>query len=261
MMRPSNDFLLAVSYFTRLPVAGCVVYSDAALSRAAAWLPFIGWLTGAVMVAVLLLAQMIFPPSLAILLSLLAGVLITGAFHEDGLADTGDGFGPVANRDHALAAMKDSRLGVFGILTLLFVLGGKYLALVEVAVMPSAMLMLLIAQPLSRLPPVWVIATESYVNQSRSRARTVAQGLPGWGWLIAGPAALLPLAVFLPWYQVVVLLLLLVVLTGVFIRLCRRRFGGYTGDTLGALQQLSELLILITLLAFITMGNGLVETP
>ncbi|MCP1726831.1 adenosylcobinamide-GDP ribazoletransferase [Natronospira proteinivora] len=256
MMRPSNDFLLAVSYFTRLPVAGLVVYSGAGLSRAAAWFPFVGWLSAAAMVTVLLSVQWFLPSALAVLLAMLAGVLITGAFHEDGLADTGDGFGPVADRDQALAAMKDARLGVFGLLTLLFVLGGKYLSLSSVAVMPEAAIMILVAQPLSRLPSVWVIARQDYVSQSASRARAVAEAVPRAGWLIAAPAALVPLFFFFPWHQALMVLLLLFLLTAGFSQLCQARFGGYTGDTLGALQQLSELLILITLLVFLTLGDA-----
>gem|GEM_PF-6197629 len=109
--------------------------------------------------------------------------------------------------------------------------------------------MIVIAQPLSRLPPVVVIGTQNYVSQSASRARQVAAKVPVWAWWIALPGGLAPLIFLATPLEAGITLLGLAVLGSLFVVLCRRRFGGYTGDILGALQQLSECLILLFLLA------------
>lgn len=249
MSRLANDFLLSLSYFTRLPVAGLVEYSEAALERAAGWFPFVGWLVAAVAVAVLWPAAMVLPFELAVLLSMTATIGFTGAFHEDGLADTADGFGPVGDRDKALAVMKDSRLGTFGALGLGLALAIKFLALSGFGNVGPAAAALLIAHPLSRLAVVSVIATQPYVSQAGSRARSVAQGLPAAGWLLALPAGLLPAVAFLGPWRLATVLAVVGLLTVWLVWACRRRFGGYTGDTLGALQQISEAGILLALLA------------
>lgn len=249
MSRTGNDLLLAISYFTRLPVAGLVEYSEAALERAAGWFPFVGWLVAVVAVSVLWLAGQVLPFQLAVLLSMTATILFTGAFHEDGLADTADGFGPVGDRDKALAVMKDSRLGTFGALGLGLVLAIKFLALSHFDSLSTAIVALAVAHPLSRLSVVVVIATQPYVSQAASRARSVAQGLPARGWLMALPAGLLPALVFVDARVLLVTLSLVALLAGLLVWAFRRRFGGYTGDTLGALQQISEIGILLSLLA------------
>lgn len=244
-----NDFLLAISYFTRLPVTGLVRFTEAGLERAVGWFPLVGWLVGGIAAAVLYGASMVLPLEIAVLLALAAGIVATGAFHEDGLADTADGFGPVGDRDQALAAMKDSRLGSFGVLALGIVLALKFVALVQFADATAAAVALLVTHPLSRLPPVAVIATQHYLAQSTSRARLVAQRLPRGSWLPALAAALLPGLLLLPWSTVLLGVGILAVTTVILTVACRARFGGYTGDTLGALQQLSETAILLCLIA------------
>jgi len=179
----------------------------------------------------------------AVALAMLASVLLTGAFHEDGLADTADGFGPVGSREQALAAMKDSRLGVFGTLALLFVLGSKFLALAAFGQASLAAIALFIAHPLSRLAALAMIVTQPYVSHRASRARDVAEGMPAAGWLLALPAGLLPLL----WLSPCSALIVVLVTSGVLATLTL--LGGYTGDVLGCVQQLTELAILLALVA------------
>lgn len=247
-----NDCLLAISYFSRLPVTRWVHFSEAALNRAAGWFPLVGVLVGGLSALVLWLLDDLLGRELGVLLAMLVGVLLTGAFHEDGLADTADGFGPVGDREKALAVMKDSRLGTFGVLALMLVLGGKFLALSAFASLQTAVIAFIAAHVLSRFSVVPVIATQPFVRQSASRSRLVAQGLPAAAWLpalLVSALAMLALAWLLSW-QALAGALLLSGLTVVWVVLAvRRRFGGYTGDTLGAMQQLSELAILCAILA------------
>ena len=110
--------LTAIQYFTRLPVPRWVGYSDRQLNDASRYFPLVGILVGLFTGAVFLLAMRVFPQPIAVLLSMLAGVLLTGGFHEDGLADVCDGFGGGRDRPQILAIMKDSRVGSYGVLGL-----------------------------------------------------------------------------------------------------------------------------------------------
>ncbi len=105
--------LTAVMFYTRLPVPRWVGHSDDQLNRATVYFPLIGWLVGGVAAGVYWGAAQLWPPLVAVLLSTGAGVLLTGAFHEDGLADTCDGFGGGWTRERILTIMKDSRVGKY----------------------------------------------------------------------------------------------------------------------------------------------------
>lgn len=247
MTRVINDLLLALSYFTRLPVDRWVNYEAAALDRATGWFPLAGWLVGLAGAGTLYLADLWLPLEVAVLLGMAVMVLATGAFHEDGLADTSDGFGPVGDRDKALAVMKDSRLGTYGALGLIFVLALKFLALVSLADGSLAAMALLAAQPLSRLMSVGLIPVLPQVSGAGSHTRAVARRV-AWTSLvtalvIAAPAAWLIPAAWLP------ALAAAITITALFALACRARFGGYTGDILGANQQLTEAAILVACLA------------
>ena len=253
-----NDCLLAISYFSRLPVTRWVRFSEAALNRAAGWFPLVGVLVGGLSAVVLWLLDGLLGRELAVLLAMLVGVLLTGAFHEDGLADTADGFGPVGDREKALAVMKDSRLGTFGALALMLVLGGKFLALSAFASLEHALMALLAGHVISRFAVVPVIASQPFVRQSASRSRLVAQGLPMAAWLpalLVTTTAMLTLAWLLGWQALTGAVLACALTVAWMVLAVRQRFGGYTGDTLGAMQQLAELAILCTLLA-ITAAPG-----
>ena len=129
-----RHFLLALQFFTRIPVTGrlaaWVGYSPAMLRASAAHYPGVGWLVGGVTAAVLALVLMALPtvpalPWVAAVLSTVAGVMLTGTFHEDGLADTADGLGGGLTREHALEIMKDSRIGSYGAIALVLALLAK----------------------------------------------------------------------------------------------------------------------------------------
>ncbi len=247
MYRIANDLFLAVSYFTRLPVDRWVNYNHAALDRANAWFPLAGWLVGFAATAVLLLSALWLPLPVAILLAMAMTALATGAFHEDGLADTADGFGPVGDREKALAAMKDSRLGVYGLLATIFILGLKFLALNGLQSSLHAALALFAAQPLSRFAALSLILVLPQVSGAASHTRAVARRLPIATLVIALITTLpaLALLAYLSLLAVPTVLIALTATLAIFMRLCRARFGGYTGDCLGAAQQISETVILL----------------
>ena len=107
-------FFTALMFFTRLPCPAWVGYSESYLNHSARYFPLVGVIVGGIGGLTFWLAQLIWPPSIAVLLSMLATIAVTGAFHEDGLADSCDGFGGGWGKEQVLAIMKDSRLGTFG---------------------------------------------------------------------------------------------------------------------------------------------------
>jgi adenosylcobinamide-GDP ribazoletransferase len=197
------------------------------------------------------LAQLILPASIAILLAMVAGVLVTGAFHEDGLADTADGFGGGWTVEDKLRIMKDSRLGSYGALSLGLVLLLKWQLLVELALYsPMAAVSALVAgHTLSRVVASSLIFSEQYVrDDDTSKSKPIAQDqqLNDLFILIAsGIFVLLWLNGVAAFVLFITLWLVRILLGGFF----RKQIGGYTGDTLGAAQQISEVCCYLVILA------------
>ena len=126
-----NLFYLALSFFTRIPVPKTLDYSDELLNRASRYFSLVGAVLAVLLTLVYLVATQFFSPAVAVLLVMLASLLLTGAFHEDGFADVCDGFGGGWTKERILTIMKDSRLGTFGVIGLISILGLKYLSLNE----------------------------------------------------------------------------------------------------------------------------------
>lgn len=233
-------FLLATQLLTRLPVPA-PDFTPARMAATPRWLPGVGALVGAVSGAVFWLAALVWPPGLAALAAVAAGLLATGAFHEDGFADACDGLGGGATRERVLEIMRDSRIGTYGGAGLGLMLAGRVLAL---AALPAGVVVmaLVAGHALSRLSAVAVIATSAYVRD-HGTGKPVAAGIGRGGLAFAaasGLAAAAPLAVMAPAATAAGLAGLAIGHVAMRRRF-ERRLGGYTGDCLGAVQQTSEL--------------------
>ncbi len=257
LARECNRFWLALQFFTRLPLPVEPAYTPEELSRSSRYFPLVGLLAGGLTGLVLVLAALVWPPALAVVLALACGMWLTGAFHEDGLADTFDALGGAMDRERALAIMKDSRIGTYGSLALIIAVLAKFLALVHLAEasVGVAVLALGVAHPLSRAAGASIMQWLDYVRiDSSARAKPVAENARAIDGLISIVLGLLPLAVASFWLGAGASLGVLgtVALTVLVVgRWLRRRLGGYTGDGLGALQQLSEIVVYLTLLALL----------
>ncbi|UPY37007.1 adenosylcobinamide-GDP ribazoletransferase [Sediminicoccus sp. KRV36] len=245
-------FLLGVQFLTRVPVPASDVFTPERLTAATRYYPLIGALIGGVAAGVYALAALVWPPAVAVLLCIAAGIALTGAFHEDGLADMFDGVGGGLTRERALEIMKDSRIGTYGTVALLLALALKAAALAAMPAM-TVVLALIGAHALSRFSAVLVIASSRYVRD-HGTAKPVADGvsraslriagatalalLPALGWGLGVPALLLGLAGLCLGHLVMR-------------RVFERKLGGYTGDCLGAVQQASELGFYLGLLAWL----------
>ena len=251
-----RHYLLAVQFLTRIPVTGplaaWVGFSPAMLRASAAHFPGVGWIAGGVAAAVYAavawgLPGNAFTPLLAAVLCTVATVLLTGGFHEDGLADVADGLGGSADRARALEIMKDSRVGAFGAMALalallakvavLAVLGAQGLAVVLVA--------LLGGHVLSRFMPLLLVATLPHVGDAAgSKSKPLADQIARPALFSAFLWCFMPL-VLIGWSFGAIFLIAssgaCLLACGWMWRLLARRLRGFTGDGLGATQQVCEI--------------------
>ena len=239
--RELRRFRVAVGYFTRIPMGTISGFSDSDLDHASQYLPWIGLGIGVIAAGVFWVSTLWLPQPAAAVLAIVTGLLLTGCFHEDGLADVCDGFGGGFTPADKLRIMKDSRIGTYGATALWVVLSLRtaILAVVE----PTLGVVLLIAgHALSRVTPLVLIYLLDYVQDTdEARAKPVAQGVPSKG-LLVGLAAAVPLGLW-QLQLTVVSGLVLVAAVLLLARLCVLQIGGYTGDYLGFSQQISEVLI------------------
>ncbi|MFM0739992.1 adenosylcobinamide-GDP ribazoletransferase [Paraburkholderia xenovorans] len=248
-------FFTALGYFTRVPVPRWVGYEPHYLNAAARYFPLVGVLIGGLSALVYLAALRVFPAGVAVLLSMAASLLVTGAFHEDGLADCVDAFGGAYTREDVLRIMHDSRIGAFGTIALVIALGLKWQTLAALPPMRAAGLMVA-AHAASRTFAISYLATLDYVR-AEGKAKPVAQRLSGPSLICAMvfglPWLLWPAGLGAPdWRFAGVVLIVLAVLRFALGRYFVRRIGGYTGDCLGFAQQIVELSIYLVGLAWIS---------
>lgn len=240
MQKQLHIFLNAIMFYTRIPVPKNLPYSDEMLNRSTPYFPFIGWITGGTGAVVFYGLQFVFPPELAILFSMLVTIFVTGAFHEDGFADFCDGFGGGYTRERILTIMKDSRIGTYGSIGLVGMLATKFMSLnaINIATVP---LVLLAGHALSRLMPILVIYTSVYSrDDATSKTKPIGKKGKGFDFVLALFFGL-ALLIFIPLTYSLTILPLLLLTTFVFSRYITRKIGGYTGDCLGAMQQIAEV--------------------
>ena len=251
--------LVAIQFLTRIPVPAFNNYDPQWLHQSSRYFPAVGLLIGILCAGVLWLASLLFTPLVAAVISTAFGIKLTGAFHEDGLADSCDGLGGGLTRERTLEIMKDSRLGTYGVLGLVSALLLK-ISLLAAMPLSVAIVALIIGHTASRLFCISLLTLLPYGGEiDHAKAKPMAQqltplqGLYSSGWLIL--AIVLVILIFpntmlqIGLDKWLLALVLALVATDYMRRLLRRRLQGYTGDGLGATQQLSEIAIYIGLAA------------
>jgi len=248
-----NLFYLALSFFTRLPIPKNVRYSAELLNRANRYFSLVGLLLASILAICYWLSSQVLPIHVSVLITMALSLLLTGAFHEDGLADMADGIGGAFDREKRLAIMKDSRIGTYGSAALMLALALKFSLLFSLAEQGVYLLMsaLFLGASLSRALAASLISCLPYVSEeSSSKSKPLAQSQSTQELLIVLTVGALPLF----FYSLPVILsctLSLLLFRQIFSRWLMTKIGGFTGDCLGAAQQLSELLIYLILVAFI----------
>ncbi len=247
MQKQWKIFLTALMFYTRIPVGKISGWNENLLNKSTRYFPLVGWIVGGVGALVFYGAVQILPLSLAVLLSMVATILLTGAFHEDGFADFCDGFGGGYTPARILEIMKDSRIGTYGTIGLLMILGIKFFALSNVDLIRLPVL-LIAGHALSRVFPVLLIYTSAYARlDATSKTKPVGKADSAFSLVVALVFGLLSL-LFLSWEEIAFVLPVLALLSFFFRNYIIRKLGGYTGDVLGALQQLCEVVFYIVIL-------------
>lgn len=263
MLEQIKLFLLALQFFTRIPVKGrlngWVGYSPERLAQSTRYFPLVGGLVAVLIAVVYAPCALFLPQSLAVLIALAFGVWITGAFHEDGWIDFCDAFGGQHDRARTLSILQDSRIGSYGAIAIVLLMGLKIEALA--ALDPSWVgVSLLAGHTWSRLCAVLVMRSLPYAKpDDESKAKPIAVNLSWRDALIAliFTLAICGVAVWLassmrPFlYGGAASLLGMLYLR----RLMKQRLQGYTGDGLGAVQQVAEVLFYVAMVAALGAEN------
>ena len=277
MLHELRLFFVSLQFLTRVPAPAWVGYDPAWLNQCVRHFPLAGCCVGAFGVIALFLALAWFPSAVAVLVSMIATVWLTGAFHEDGLADTCDGLGGMVSRERALEIMKDSRIGTYGAVGLMLALGLKAAVLTALVQIDPllACAALLWSHTASRAAPVWLMWRLPYAGDAEhAKAKPLATQVAGInvvvsaGWVLLLAAGLWcyaggaidgdagvgssasDAADELAWMLAAAAASAGLVVWGAA-RWLRRRLGGYTGDTLGAVQQVTEIVMLLAWLAVV----------
>jgi len=259
LSRELRLFLTAVQFFTRIPAPAWVGHSAQQLDQVARYFPLVGICVGVLSAATLWLGAHVLPLSLAVGLSMVASILVTGAFHEDGLSDFADGMGGGSSREKALAIMKDSRVGAYGVIALVLVLLLKYQALLALYNMHSllfAAAALISAHAISRLMAASLMLTQRYIRDDASTRIKPATQQPSHSSisiaLLTGVATLdILFAAGAKTSAVFAAIAAAFLMRAYLAWRLQKRLGGYTGDCLGAVQQLCELAFYLGLLSVV----------
>lgn len=249
MKRNINLLLASLSYFTVLPTWKIAKLDESSYNRSLRYFPFTGAVVGVVSASAYWVSSLLFSSNISIILSMVASILFTRAIHEDGFSDLCDGFGGGFTKDRVLEIMKDSSVGAFGAIGILLMLGLKFLSLgdiPETLVIPTT----IAAHSISRQMAISFIYTLDYARtDSSSKSKIILTKytikdliiniICGWTpiiWLIV-EGNIISISVVIP------LLLIRYYLAYLF----KKRIDGYTGDTLGAAQQIFEVVIYLTI--------------
>ena len=251
MIQQWELFKTALMFFTRIPVR-LADFQESHLNDSVQYFPLVGIVVGAIGGLIFWLSNLLLPSPVSVLMSMGATIYLTGAFHEDGLADAADGLGGGWGKEQVLTIMQDSRIGSYGAVALTMVLIGKFQALSHIGAMLLPMV-LISSHALSRFAGVLVIYTQSYVK-AVGKSKPLATHLSRKQLLVAATFGLLPFCAmawhFSEWYFFTCLIPVIIAWSW-FSRLLKRRLGGFTGDCLGAMQQLTELAFYIGILVWV----------
>jgi len=254
MKKQWNLFLTAVMFYTRIPVPKNIDHSNEILNKSTKYFPFTGWIVGGFGAFVFYVSQFVLPLSISVIFSMISTILLTGAFHEDGFADSCDAFGGGWSKQKILEIMKDSRIGTYGTVGLIFILAIKYFALLNVHI-EQIPFVLFAAHALSRYSATGMIFFSKYArDDATSKTKPVGKKLSSGDFLLALIFGSTPLLVFSYMHSYWYLLIMATIIPVIYFlkRYFEKWIDGFTGDALGATQQISEI---VFYLAYIVISS------
>jgi adenosylcobinamide-GDP ribazoletransferase len=242
------QFAAAISFLTRLPIARNSAFDAKDVARSSRWFPLVGGLLGGISVAALWLFSRVFPPLVTPVLIVAIDAALTGGMHFDGLADTADGLGGGRTRADVLRIMRDHAIGSYGGTALVLVIALKIATIAALASSRYAVPGILLAPVLGRWSAVLLSATEAYTRPLEEDGPKSVGSPTRFVSRIELTVATVTAVIFAVaasrWFGAAALLAVAVA-SVCWGRLCRRRIGGVTGDTLGAGVEISECLVLL----------------
>jgi adenosylcobinamide-GDP ribazoletransferase len=252
-------------FFTQLPVTKVLSkklpYSEKRMNNANRYFSLVGIVIALLVIFSYVIFSQFFSLEISVVLTMIISVLITGAFHEDGLADMADGMGGGYTKPKRLSIMKDSRIGTYGSVTLVLSLLLKFQLLVELGQQSLLILSVIFSYAVSRAFAASLIFDTSYVtDEDQSKSKPIASQQSKHDLAILITIALIPCLAF-PWFfddyfaLLILTLMILFVVRFAFRHWLLRKIGGFTGDCLGAAQQISELVIYLVIVNHITVNH------
>ncbi len=243
-------FFTALMFLTRIPAPKWVGYSNDNLNKCNRYFPLVGLIVGGVGGLIYYLGSFVFPINISVLLSIIGTILLTGAFHEDGFADTCDGFGGGWTVEKILLIMKDSRVGAYGMIGTILILLMKFLAISSI---PNAVIIpsIICGHAISRMFAVTTMFTLPYVREDEtSKSKPVTKNLHVIDLWIAVFIGLASLLIFQNW--MIYLSVIPLLITKFWMdRYFKKWIGGYVGDCLGAVQQVTEIVFYLSIIAIV----------
>ncbi len=246
----------ALIFFTRLPFWRLHEPPKECYKAVVEFWPLVGWLTGGIMAATLWLGAQVLPYSIAVLMAIMMRLLVTGALHEDGLADFLDGFGGGGNnRQRILDIMKDSHIGTYGVIGLILYVLLLYFCLQSMPPQMAA-LSILAADPYAKMLTAQMVSMMPYARrEEESKAKVIYRRLTVASGIALAVQGLLPIGLFIyftgaAWETLIFIPALVMYFLYLLIW---RKIQGYTGDCCGAVCLLVELSVYLTLIASSTL--------
>ena len=255
MKQELKIFFTALMFYTRIPCPSNIDHHPDYINKATRYFPLIGCIVGGISFLFYWGGSFLFDQNIAIVFSLLAGILTTGAFHEDGLADVCDGFGGGYTKERILTIMKDSQIGAYGAIGIMLLLLLKFTSLQTLFTFTKSntqlFLFFITYHSLARLAAINIVFISTYARDDESsKAKPIAKAHSYKeiaGAYFFGLTPLLILAFYN--FKFILILLPLFVLVLFANRYFNKWLGGYTGDCLGAVEQIGEVLIILTFIA------------
>lgn len=242
-------------FYTRIPCPKNITHDPDYLNKATRYFPFIGWIVGSISFLAFYIFSLFLSTETAVIFSIIISVLTTGAFHEDGFADVCDGFGGGWTKEKILMIMKDSAIGAYGAIGLVLLFLAKFKLLSESILLFTNNILLIYllfisAHSLSRLAAISIIFTHQYSrDDASSKSKPIAKQ-HSWkevfGSFFFGLIPLLALSYFN--YKILLVLIPIFITRYFLARYFQKWIDGYTGDCLGATQQVCEVIYYLSIL-------------
>jgi adenosylcobinamide-GDP ribazoletransferase len=241
-----KDFLRAISFLTILPVGKSLSFGEKELARSMAFFPLVGLVIGLLLALGYYLLSFLLPKAIVLWLTIGFLVFLTRGLHFDGFADTIDGLASGGSREKILEVMRDSRIGAFGVISLILLIGAKYFALDQILNPPIPCSLILMAV-MGRNAMVLVCYRSPYARSEGGLAKPFTENL-GYREMALSLVSAFGIALLLMGLKGILVFLGICLFSLGYRFFFIKKLGGVTGDILGAANELAELLCLILLI-------------